>query len=99
LGLAQFKRLGLKPKQKVEDPQVQPPPEGIEYLWLWFGEIMQGVAANGMAPLQMTWETLRAWKAETLTETMPWESRALIRLGACYANVTAEKIAKQTKKP
>lgn len=86
----QFKALGIEPKAALAEP-APPFPWPIEYLWNWFCEIMDGVAANGMTAPILTWEGIATWAQLMGLDPEPWECRALIRLSAMRAGVFADQ--------
>jgi hypothetical protein len=84
-------------KGRAPAPEEPAFPDDLDYLWLWFCEIADGVAENGMAPAGVSWVDLSAWCRVTGELLEPWEARLLVRLGALRAAILAEKI--QTKPP
>lgn len=89
---------GWKGKKAEEIvPQSPPFPGDLEYLYGHFGEIIIGTASNGMGPLQITWETIRAYRVEMRVDLEPWESLALVRMGHARAVIESERAAKEAK--
>ena len=62
-----------------------PFPDELRYLWLWFSEHCWGLQASGLAIPHVTWEGLAAWCAMMDIALMPWEARAMVRLGTVRA--------------
>jgi len=59
--------------------------------------VLRGIASNGMGPVQVTWEALRAWRVEMRVPLEPWESLALVRLGYARAVIESQQIAASRK--
>lgn len=70
-----------------------PFPTELQYLWMWFSEHSWGLQANGMAVPNVTWEGLAAWCELMDVALVPWEARAMVRLG----NVRAAALSKSTQ--
>jgi len=58
-----------------------------------------GVSRNGMGPVLVTWEGLRAWCELMRIALEPWESLALVRIGQCRAMVDSEKKPESKSNP
>ena len=86
--------MGRKPKVSIV-PDGPPFPDPLDYIWQAFCEIVFGLDINGFAPSPVTWTALADWSALTGTPLEPWESRALVMLGA--TRVAA--LTKETTKP
>lgn len=84
----------LPARLKAEGPEI---PEPLVYLWVLFNELSMGLSINGMAPVVVTWEALQAWSRLTSTALVPWEVRALVRLGTLRASIQSEEIRKNTQ--
>jgi hypothetical protein len=70
-----------------------PFPTELQYLWSWFTEHCLGLQASGMAMPHVTWEGLSAWCELMDIALVPWEARAMVRLG----NVRAAELSKPTQ--
>lgn len=86
----QLAMLGRKAKQESA-PEPPSFPELLGYVWVWFDEILDGLAANGFAPPMVTWADLGWWSELTGNVLEPWEARLLVRLGAVRAVAVSEK--------
>lgn len=74
-----------------------PLPQALAYLWIYFQEHSMGLSQTGMGPAVVTWESLSGWCALTGITLLPWEAKAMVRLGVMRATVEAEKLSKETK--
>lgn len=75
-------------RQLIAAELAGPPfPQPLEYLWLLFVEIADGLEANGWVPPVVTWQSLAAWSQLTGISLQPTEALALVRLGAIRASV------------
>lgn len=87
-------RLGGGDRNKAHAASTSAPapdlPDAAAHVWGWFGEIQMGEPA-GFGPSGVSWATLAAWRDLTGTLLAPWECRAIVALGSCYANVMAEE--------
>jgi hypothetical protein len=79
-------------------PEGPPFPDELEYLWKWFNDLSLGIAANGMAPVQVTWIDVEMWAAATKRSPTVWEKRALVTLGFTRARVASEEASKSRPK-
>jgi hypothetical protein len=86
--------LGRKSKEEVA-PEPPAFPYLLGYVWGWFEEILDGLAANGFAPPMVTWADIGWWSELTGNALEPWEARLLVKLGSVRAIAVSEK----TKKP
>lgn len=57
------------------------------------------MSVNGMAPPRISWELIAAWRDLMQAELDPWETEAIVYLGALRAAIQAEHLDKQSKKP
>ena len=97
-GLRQFKALGITPNVVTVSEPAPPFPFQVEYLWNWFTEIMDGVAANGMTVPILTWDNIATWAQLMELDPEPWECRALIRLSNTRAIVFLDEQKKHGSK-
>jgi hypothetical protein len=65
-------------------------PSELRYLWEWFCQLSGGLDSSGFSAPKVTWESLRAWRAEMRLVLLPWESVTLVNIGTVRANVSAE---------
>ncbi len=91
---------GKKSPPAVETALASPPfPAQLDYLWQYYCQHSMGLAASGMAPAVVTWESVRSWCALMEIELDPEEALVLVRLGHEAAVATSEKINEAAKKP
>ena len=86
-------KLGSGDRKKADEaagPPAPDLPDAVSHLWRWFGDIQMG-EPPGFGPVGVSWPTLAAWCDLTGRALAPWEARAIVALGACYANVMSEE--------
>lgn len=66
------------------------PPDQVEYLWRWFGEISLARGSSGWGPLPISYMEIDAWSRLTSTVLEPWEVDAIRRLDMIYLSAQAE---------
>lgn len=85
---------------KVVVPESPPFPDELDYLYDHFRQLIIGIGANGMGPVQVTWEALHVWRVQMRVTLDPWECLALVRMGFARAAIHSEAMmAKLQKKP
>jgi hypothetical protein len=93
----QWERLGKPQLAKAIAPDPPHFPEELAYLWNWYRQHEMGLAINGMAPPNVTWEGVAAWSMITDVLLQPWEARAMVVLGYARTVASGEAIAAAAK--
>ena len=93
----QWALLGRAPAGVSSQISRPPFPDRLDYLWGWFVEIGYGLD-QGYGPAIVTWRVLSAWSDQMDVKLLPWEARALVRLGVLRASIQSEQLKERTNK-
>lgn len=92
-GARQLANMPGRRRKPVEEILPDEPsfPEELQYLFVWFIEICQGLPANGFGVALVTWEAITAWqRLMDVGALEPWEVKTLVELGMLRARISAE---------
>ena len=71
-----WEQTGKKPKELADQPEM---PEGIEYVWVWFLELLQGGT--------FSWTEIRAWSDMRGIKPQAEELELLLGLNQLYNSI------------